>query len=88
MPTDCLGDVLILGEVQQVRVAGVLWQVEATLGHCDLMQRLLTSATFEFFELLSDRRFVAAVVDVCEVEKDQAEDRGRILRGLEAGVRA
>ena len=44
--------------------------------------------TLELAELGLDRRLVAAVIDVGELEEDETEDRGAVFRSLEVGIGA
>ena len=46
-------------------------QVEAALGNCDLLERLLPSGALELVKLGLDRRLMAAVVIVGELQEDK-----------------
>lgn len=83
---ECLGDVLILGEVQQVAVAGVFGQIEAALGNGDLIKRLLAPGPLQLVELSLDLDLEASVVDVCKLEEDEAENGGAVFRSLEIRI--
>ena len=83
-----LGDVLVLGQVEQVAVAGVIGQVKAALGHGDFIQRLFPARTFELLVFLENGCFIAPVIDISKLEEDQPQYRRAVFRGLEVGVGA
>ena len=82
------GDILLFGEIQQIAIASVLGKVETAFCNCNLMKWLLAAGALEFLILGLNRILMAAVVDVGEFEKDQAQHRRAIFRGLEVGVGA
>ena len=83
-----LGDVLLLREIQQVVVAGMVGQIEPALLDGDLRNLFLAPRAFELLVFGEDFGLVAAVVVVGEFEKDQPEHWRGILAGLEIGVGA
>jgi hypothetical protein len=84
---DGLGDVLILRQVAQVAVAGVLGEIETAPAHGDLVQGPFAPGALECGVLGLDGGLMAAVVDVGKLEEDQTEDGGAVFGRLEIRVR-
>lgn len=61
-------------------------QVEAALGHGNFMQGLLAAGVLELLVFRLNRLLVTAVVDIRELEEDQAKDGGAVLGGPEVGI--
>mmetsp|Transcript_44311 Transcript_44311/g.78311 ORF Transcript_44311/g.78311 Transcript_44311/m.78311 type:complete len:886 (+) Transcript_44311:1866-4523(+) len=83
-----LGDVFLLGQVEQVVVARLGLQVEAAFLDGDVLLAALSAGALELLVFLLDGRLVLAVLVVGKLQEDQAQHRGAVLAGFEVGVGA
>src|SRR5690606_8078890 len=83
-----LGDVLFFRQRQQVVIAGVGRQVEATFLDGDVDFGLFSALALVLLIFGANRVFVLLVFVVGELQKDQPEHRRGVFAGLEVGVGA